>query len=275
MENLTDKELEWALKLTKHKVFLSRFFIFSLFFIDLLIFYNLWYRWVIYSSQTPGYLHDQPSAKNLIDFQGFHERNKPLPIIIDTKGSLASGTKKFDYYALVRNPNSRWHAPQVVLEFRFPTQTFTKTIYNLLPGETRVAAIFARESSLADPFITEIQNTTWQRITQELPHPNNFFSILNVQHTPSELSPSYAETTFTFRNNSTYGFWQVPYTILLYEGSTLVGVNQLTTQRLNPGEEREMKTAWTGLPPSFINRVEVSIDPTAVLDPNNRYLAGQ
>lgn len=274
MENLTDKELELALKLNKHKIFLQRFFIFFLFFVNLLIMYNLWYRWVIYSSQTPEFLHDQPTHKTLINFAEYHERNKPIPLAIGEQNYLASGTRSYDYYAIIRNPNLRWLGSRIVLEFRFPTETIPKTLENVLPGESRLIAVFGRSSNGPDAFIVEVKDTSWKRLHVDPPVVSDWIRALNPYYETSSLSPDYLETIFALTNVSTFGFWKVPYTILLYNGDSLVGLNELVTARLDPGEVRLIKTLWSGqhVRP---DRIDITINPSAVYDEQNRYLPGQ
>lgn len=273
MENLTNTELDLALKLNKHKIFLQRFFIFSLAFIDLLIMYNLWYRWIVYSSETPGAMHDELNPKQQINFAEYHARNAPLPLSIEQENNLASGVNQYDYYAIIRNPNPRWLGSGTTIEFRFPTETRVVKLSNLLPGESRIAALFGKTSSGSEAFLVEIKDTVWTKIRSDIPSVSDWIAVENPRYEPSDAVPNYAETAFTLHNRSTYGLWNVPYTILLYSGNSLVGLNQLSTTHLDPGEQRPIKSAWTNLPVP-VDRVEVRVDPTIVLDSSNRYLEG-
>lgn len=270
MDQLSNSELDLALKINRHKVFVSRFVIFCLFFIDLLVMYNLWYRWVLYTSSIRAAGNEQPMPKLQIDFQGYHARHQPATIAIQQKGSLIAGDK-LDHYVMIQNPNTEWQARSLTVEFRFPNETIRQVITNLTPQETRLVAVYGFPKTSGVAFIVTVSNTQWKRVNYSLP---NISSTLRIEHPKYESNgflQNYGESVFTIVNTSTKGYWNIPYAIKLYSGTQLAGITSLSLANLDPEERREIKTAWN-INPNLITNVEVSIEPWSLIDEQNWYI---
>ncbi len=270
MNELSNTELDLALKINRHRVFMSRFVIFCLFFIDLLIMYNLWYRWVLYTSSIKIAASEFPNPVLEVDFKGYHDRNQPSPITINQKGSLVSG-QNLDHYAIISNPNTNWHVRTLTLEFRFPNETVRQTITNLIPQESRLAAVYRFPKSSGVAFIASISNVEWKRVRYT---PVNLTSAIRIEqprYVSNGFVEEFGESIFNVVNASLKGYWEIPYTIKLYSGAQLAGVTHLSLTTLDSQERREIRAAWN-INPNLIDRVEVAIEPWAIMDPENQYI---
>jgi len=270
MNELSNTELNLALLLNKHRIFMSRLVIFCLFFIDLLIMYNLWYRWVLYTSSTKIAASEFPNPALEVDFRGYHNRTQPAPITISQKGSLVSG-QNLDHYALIVNPNTNWHARAVTVEFRFPNETVRRTITNLMPQETRLVAVYRFPKSSGIAFIASVSNTEWKRVWYTRINASSAVRIEHPRYVSNGLVEEFGESVFNVFNASLKGYWEIPYAIKLYSGVQLAGVTNLSLTTLDSQERREVRTAWN-LNPNLIDRVEVVIEPWAIMNPENQYI---
>lgn len=202
---------------------------------------------------------EQTAAKNLTYF---------APLAFYTNG-------KYDFAAEVKNPNQKWWAE---FDYYFSSGSSKTKVERgfILPGEDKFVLSLAQDvPSGQAQFIVE--NISWRRISQhKIPDWQDYYdSHLNFQNknaafaqaSQSGLSEklNLNQLSFTTTNKTAYNYWEARFSILLYSGSTIVGVNQYTISDYMSGQSRDVNMSWPG---NFgrVDKVEIIPDLNIMKD---------
>lgn len=164
-----------------------------------------------------------------------------------------SGEGRYDFLAVVQNPNQGWYA------------TFT---YQFVSGETvtpeQEGFILPQEekyvTQFAAPFIGAPRETgfrlidiDWRRVNRHVIRDYAAWknerlrpTISNVVHTQNAagLAVGISRTSFDIKNPTAFGYWQIGLSVALLRGTTPVAVNYIALDRFESGETRHVDVHW-------------------------------
>lgn len=256
---LRGKLIEWMIL---HKIALKKFLIYFLILLSLLFWgYGMYglVDWLFITGPAErsaiARLHE-----NLVNPEAI-----PRPRSLEIKGiTLISGTR-YDAFAVIKNPNSKWFA---TFDYRFliaGEETTTRQGF-ILPGEEKfIFDLGLQVKGKPTRATLELKNLHWKRIqSREIPDYDAYrdarlaFGISDVSYTPTlqVAGKAISRATFTVRNNSAFNYFEVPFVVILHRGGVIAGIGLATAQNLNSGEERKMDATWFDTL-SGITKVEV------------------
>lgn len=207
------------------------------------------YRWTEYA--ILGYWQDKQllteNASLIQSYGDVQSLYSAQPLKISAPSVITSADDTYDFVSIITNPNIRYVAFVTFAYALNNTTTPAKTIA-ILPGQQQVAAELGFNTTIypSGPAL-RIISTKWQRIS-----PHDVFDVpsytnerlrieaTDVSHIPAgALSGPTDRLLFTLRNQSAYSFYQVNGYIIVYTGSSIVGVRPLTLDRFLSEETRE------------------------------------
>jgi len=245
---LTSRELSFGYWWLSHKLFFRKIAIGLLIVIDTtLVGYSV-FAWGTYA--VYGYWKERAMLADMtvshIPFKKYREAHAPTPLATEGLEVFDSGTKAGwkDIVVSVSNQNERWLA-NLTYQFQDGEEITSETTATLLPGESAYLGIlgYAASTTIRDPEFIE-KNVAWQRVP--VPDVASYiegrldFEIGEVAivkpGTVKDLNVY--QITFPITNHTSYSYWTVPLSILLYSGDTLVGIEQAQIDSFLAGEKR-------------------------------------
>lgn len=209
-------------------------------------------------------------TQDLIDYPSLRPLVSPHPLQSGLPLALTASDGLVDMAAQVANPNQKFAV--MALEYRFSDERgeFAAGTTFLLPGEIKYVFSFGQRHPVgALQFV--VTNVTWQRV-----RPDGFAQlreaklralITDVQHRrPAELglvgSRLGGQTTFTVRNDSIFGYWDVALYVLLRNGDRLEAAHFTRIRQIGAGQAVPVTINWTqALPPVTEVTVVPEINP--------------
>lgn len=233
----------------KHRVLLRRIGLGALVTIDaVLVLYSVW-GWGTYA--VWGFWKERAMLKDMaaqhVPYRAYRERVSPVAVEPGEARLFDSGTKAGwnDMLVSVQNPNERWVA-NVTYHFEDGEEKTGSETATVLPGESTYLGVlgFAASTTVSSPALV-IDDTAWQRVpTYRAPDVAAYlaarldFEVVSTTVTrPGTVKgvESY-QIAFDVTNNTIHSYWSVPFWVLLYNGNTLVGVEQATVEPFERGE---------------------------------------
>ncbi|MBU1163934.1 hypothetical protein KKA15_00035 [Patescibacteria group bacterium] len=270
-ENLPNNKLtNWQLKFgywyVSNKLKIKKSFILGLIGLNVLLFgFSIISVFIILVLNADS--HQQlinSSSQNLIDYEYFHERNKPKNLILQPMEVMSTTGGRFDILAKVKNPNPQWHIPYISYQFISGSKVLSEGETFILPNEEKIIISFGNEEFVkADDVVLNVSSMQWRRISDytELAASRLRFDVSDIKFITSRQSGlssrlPVSQTRFNVKNNSAYNFWEVGFYVVLYSGSLPVAVNYTNVEEFGSGKEKVVSINWyETLPP--ISRTEV------------------
>ena len=184
------------------------------------------------------------------DWRAYHSANAPQDIETSKVSFISLGDRRYNIVALVENSNTDWTVKS--LDYHFVSQgeaTPIKTAF-INPAETRLLSLTAYESDKAirNPELV-ISNIDWYRIYSSFPEINLEISNIKFQAASRETVDEVtidlpSRVSWQAFNDSVYNFWEIDWQIALYNGNTLVAINELKAKDFVALETRNLETVW-------------------------------
>lgn len=187
-----------------------------------------------------------------------------------------SGDRK-DFLVQLSNSNDTWWA-EFDYFFKIGDLKTTNKKGFILPSSQRYLTILGSdiESSSKNAQLI-IENIQWKRVDpNQVNRDYKAFAQNRLQFEFTDASyrrdlvigtQTVGQSAFTFRNPSPYGYWNADITVILYRGTTPVGVTTIGKEQIRPGSSDIMTINWfENL--SGITRTEFSTDIN-ILDPES------
>lgn len=194
-----------------------------------------------------------------------------------------SNGEKFDLAVKLKNNNEKF-----IANFNYCFLSGEKEVDCasgfILPSEEKYVLALGQTRSDEGAITFKIKDIFWQRINaHQIPDWSAFkqdrldfvyqgtrFYTANDSGLSEKISLNTLE--FTITNASAYSYYEVPFNIMLYSGSELVGVHQYLLSQFLTGEKREIKISWPGNL-SYVSRTEIV--PNINITDDNVYLKYQ
>ncbi|MFH1661864.1 MAG: hypothetical protein ABIA02_02100 [Candidatus Falkowbacteria bacterium] len=187
----------------------------------------------------------------------------PIDVLKADKG-------KYDLVVRIQNPNDRWRA-QFDYYFLAGEEIIGKSRSFILPNEEKyLTALSQTLKTRPSEVYLVINNIGWSRINRhDIPDWEQFNNNrLNIEINNKEFIPAgknklsgiinLNEVSFVASNKTAYNYWEVDFTILLYSGLNIVGVNKYTLSEFMSGEDRNVQMRWPG---SVGNVTDIDVIP--------------
>lgn len=209
------------------------------------------YHYILY------FLAGDPNADFRADNLILGPRRVTEDLIVSPVQVFVAGDRS-DLVAKVTNPNANFSSA-----FRYCFYWLDQDLLCaedfILPGEEKyLLALGLSISGSPETGGLYLTDVSWRRINaREIPDWTAFraerhnFQINKVNFIPGAQSSlsgrlNLNSLSFTVKNSSPYGYYQVPLNILFFRGSDLVGVNRHIINNFLGGEERAVSLAWPG-----------------------------
>ena len=235
------------------------------------------YNYIIY------FLAGDPNQQWSEDSSVFSPRKVTENLEVSPLQVFASG-ENHDLAVKLKNPNEKFMAN---FEYCFSQSDQDISCGNafILPKEEKYLLILGQAiGGSVSELSFSISNIFWQRIdSHKIPDWDSFsFDRLNllisgVSFTPGDNSGLSGKVKlnaleFSVKNQTAYGYYEVPLNILLFNGSNLIGVNSYLIPNFMSGEQREIRINWAGNL-NGVNRIEIA--PNLNIMNDNVYLKYQ
>ena len=268
LSGLTVQEMNIGLWIAEHRQSLSRLLVIFLIAISAIFFIYSTYSYIIYFMQ--GKLDNQPEN------QVVSPRDIISPMTV-APVDIFRNQDSYDLAALIKNPNGNFSASFSYCFQQGDQETACGESF-ILPGEEKhILALGLKEGQPAGGVSFVVKDIFWSRVNRHLiPDWAAYrdarlnFRIADVKlysATKSGLSETIDINSleFTVTNDTPYSYFEVPFDILFYSGSKLVGVNRVVASNLLGGETRRIKFSW---PSSMSFSGDLKIEPH--IDINNK-----
>ncbi len=260
-KHFTEKELKYAGFFARNRLFLKRLGIFSLFFIDILILYNLGIQWVLYGvNDIKTYFTEYELTRTYVPLQVLRRKFSPIDIQVKSVTAVfIPSTDKIDIIAKVSNPNIKWKIDNLRYRFVVDGNPMDEESVSILPNSTKYLMRFNVQVSSFSPSIRlDILDVDWQRVKDI--NPMKILNNIEIQDINIKKSNDNLLVEGVLYNNTPYGFWNVGMVILLYDfDDNIIGTNYIVLNQVGYGEKRRFTAFW----PVFYTtpyRAEVSVD---------------
>jgi len=246
MEHITEKSIKISEFFLNNKELLQKLFIFSLFFVDVILISGFALRFVVYSKGTVAQLKNERAlTESSIAYASLRQRLAPKDLIIRKVQAVALADNSWDLVAEVENPNESWMVEEVEFSFTLAGEKQAKRTDFLLPQERKFLMKFNAKSSQSNPSLRfDIDNVNWHRVRDLKP-----LEILdNLQISAPRFSNAAAggfRVSSTLSNNSAYSFWSLGIATVAYRGPDIVGINFSTLEQVRSGSQKPFEVAWS------------------------------
>ncbi len=201
--------------------------------------------------------------KNLVNFDIIHKEAAQSLRVLNTYLIPSGG--KYDLAAKIGNPNDKWQAE---FEYQFIIDGAPAGIKNgfILPGEEKYIFDLALERPKGAKNVSlTINRVRWQKINPHQIPDYDIWKKVRFNFPVSDISfdgavradaKVFSQAKFTVKNSSAFDFWLVNFSIVLYRGPVIAGVNVAGIDRFYANAEKDAVAAWYEPIPG-ITRVEI------------------
>ena len=266
---VTLRKLSIGLWYVEHKIQLRKLLISLLLFVSAISWSYTIYGFAYYFSR--GMAEDRLLAEQLVH-SGIINHEAVLSAsakdLIISPVSVITTNKKFDFYTKITNPNQQ-HGAQFIYYFLTPEGETEKSNQFILPGESKYLISLSNEYNFKPSGVQlKFENYSWKKVKRhEIPDWKKYRDgRINITVSDKEFV-SAAESglsdkiklnhlEFNVENESIYNYWSIDFIILLYSGSSIVGVNKYTIDEFLSGEVRSADMSWPGAI-SRVSKIEI------------------
>lgn len=282
----TEGELEFASFWVRHRVMMRRIVYGTLIFLNALFWgYAVW--WVV-DAYVISYPIESRIVEDIANNQFIASQLEGgRPASVQTKSvAMFEGTDgRLSMIVPIQNPNEEWYA-EFTYRFNIGGEETPLKSGFVLPKQSSLLGEFgfAPKKSGSKSATLVVKTIQWKRADPSVIGDNydewlsrrdafEFRDIEFVSDIPAG-SKTVSRTTFTFKNPTAYGYWNLGLYVLAMRGSTPAAANYITLSEVKPGEERMVVTDWyerlSGITETTIMPVVNFFDDSAYL-PSSRF----
>lgn len=204
-------------------------------------------------------------AAGYVDYSAFRQARAPHDLGVEDTIVLQGGSGRYDFAARLTDPNAQWWAE---FSYRFGEDATAQPKRGyILPGESKyLLALGVKSDSRPSAAGLVVEDIRWHRVNGHATRPDYAtwsstrlnFGIADIAFaTPKPDDPlGVSRATFTFTNDTAFGYHAVAFSVALISGGRVVGVNTVTISDVRAGETRLVAATWFSDLPS-VSKVEV------------------
>ena len=259
---ISDFKLKFSYWYVSNKLLLRRILVVFLILLNVGLF-----SYSIYSAVMTLFVYDQDyreaieaMAVNSIDYQYFHEKNKPQDLEILGVDAVEGNENQYDFVVKISNANEKWVAREAVVQLIGGGEVAAEKTTFIYPGETKYVVFFSQEG--VDPGSAQIRiyKVDWRRYSDfaELSRSRLNFEVSDIEFKSArdsgiERTLPVSLLTFKIKNNTAYDYWQIGIYMILMSGQKVGGANYLSLSKFLSGEIRDVEMRWYESLPSIYN----------------------
>lgn len=239
--------------------------------------------WTVIDAYAISYPRESRITQEIAENQILLRRlqsNQPRGIQTKTVSVFQGTEDRMDVVVPIQNPNEQWYA-EFTYRFNVSGELTPKRSGFILPGQERYLGEFGfvPETGGARTAALTVDNIRWKRVDPEVVGSSyeewisrrDAFEVSNVTFTKDvragrQVMP---RTSFTFRNPTAYGYWNVGIYIVLLRGTAPVAANYITLTNVRPGDARTVNVDWFEDIPAIS---ETRVDPVVNFFDESVYL---
>jgi hypothetical protein len=178
----------------------------------------------------------------------------PRPIQPSETSVFDTTDNRKDFLVELSNPNPMWWAE---FDYHFDLsgqETATRQGYVLPLSQRYITELGYTPTTTSRTARLVVENIRWHRVTPDMTNGDykNFadqrlqftFDNLTYSHDLKFGTNTVGQTAFDFVNASAYGYWNVDLTVLLFRGTTPVGVTTISQREVRPGQHVPVSINW-------------------------------
>lgn len=252
VENPNLIKLKISYFIASHKVFFKRLAIFVSVLVCLGLYGYSTYHFTDYFLKKEEYERMlRLLAQTSVNFQDYRIRHQPQALVVLNEATLPGLGGKYDFAALVGNPNREWLAERVTYRFVWPDGVSKTAEDIVLPSdETYLLILNSEVSSQPQQAGIEFVDIGWRRVRKSLGiqksdfiiSDEKFISPLDAKVRDSKDVP--ARVTFTVRNNTFYNFWEAGFKVTLLRGNAVIAVHYSSASQFRSGTTITQEVIW-------------------------------
>ncbi|HVM90348.1 MAG TPA: hypothetical protein VMU11_00425 [Verrucomicrobiae bacterium] len=252
---MSDEDLRLASFWLRNRLFLRRLGYGSLIFIAAVCWlFVLWSLLDAYAisypreSRIPGHI-----IQNQLSVQGL-AASAPSAIQPSEVSVFDTTDNRKDFLVQLTNNNTMWWAD---FDYHFDIagqQTPTRQGYILPSSQRYLTELGYTPTTTSRTARFVVENIRWHRINPAMVNGDykSFadarlqfgFDNIAYAHDLTLGTNTIGQTTLTFSNNSAYGYWNVDLTVILYRGTSPVGVTTIAEREVKPGQQIPVNINW-------------------------------
>lgn len=191
---------------------------------------------------------------------------KVQPLQIQKTGAVPSGVLgKYDFYALVSNPNAVYGSKKFdyVVDLKDASGKILATRTGsdfILPGETKylVEPDISVSGSPATADI-KINNSDWVQLNSYYEEPN--IEVVNKTYTQVSDGTEFSQAYGLLENNSPFDFDLIKIEIILQDANgNVLALNSTQMKTVKSGEQRDFTVAWPNSFPGSVANMNVQAE---------------
>jgi len=261
---LSVKSMNFGLWIAEHRRRIIKAIIVILILLSAFFFIYSSYNYIVY------FISGDPNSQLINDNLSFATRQVTNNLEIGSLQAFDTDGHS-DLLVKVSNPNEKFMATFSYC-FKLAETEMNCGQSFILPNDSKYILALAQEINGSRSELSfSVSNTFWRRIdAHQIPDWGNFYNT-HLDFAVSDLNFASAANSglsdkvnlsnlgFTIKNQTAYGYYEVPLDIFLYNGSEVVAVNRYLLTNFLAGDTRDVNISWPG---SFnsVNRTEVTPD---------------
>ncbi len=261
-QQLSEKRLRFGYWFVTNKLLLKRLLTAGLFLINMLVWGYILFSLVMAFGVE--YQKDRLIERDLVvnqysDVSALFDVTQPRPLLTLSVATFTSFENRLDALARLRNPNASWGA-EFAYQFNVSDGTAMVRRGFIMPGEEKY--LFDLDIEGRQVLGVTITDIRWIRENDfaTLQAQRAQFEVRDVAYIPkAEENIEANRAVFTVVNNSSFNYYEPRFQVLLQRGSTIVGIQEITVDRLMAGQSRTIEVRWIENIPA-VQSVQVILD---------------
>lgn len=172
--------------------------------------------------------------------------------LIFSAPQVFNNKSSYDLAVKIKNPNDKFVA-RFDYCFTQAGQDIVCTPGFIFPQEEKYLLSLGQDLKGSEQVSFSLRNISWSRLNAHT-YPDwawfykshTDFLVSELKFNQLESSPEFNNLEFILSNQTPYNFWSVPFNILIFNGSNLVGVNSYTAKDFMSKESLSVKLSWSG-----------------------------
>ncbi len=190
-------------------------------------------------------------SSNLIDYEYFHQKNKPLDLQILDFDVIEGTENRKDFVVHLNNPNEKWVAQNALVQLISGGEVVEAKNTFIYPGESKYLVFFNQENASLVTSQIRIATVDWQRQMNftELASQRLNFAVSEVEFKSAFDSGVRGKLpvsilSFKIKNATAYSYYQLGIYMILLSTQKVGGANYLALDQFRSGEERTVEMRW-------------------------------
>lgn len=247
MEHLSDDDIRYSEFYVKHREFIKRLLLFVFFFVDIVVLFNLAFRFIIYNQGLVQQIQTENSLTfSYIPFHTLRQQLAAKDLAITQIDLIPVASQKYDIMAVLSNLNEDWLAEQVKVSLNLDGVEVASQEVFVLPNSEQYLAWFNQVNNSVDPQAQiEIQEVSWHRIRNY--SPLDIINKLSFDDPVTKKSDPGYQLNTNLINNSNFSFWKVGVFAIALRQEQAVAVGYTTLDQVKSGTTRQLSLTWPNL----------------------------